>query len=224
MPSQLTVTELQKRIASIVDERYATPTVGGEEWELRLSLLNQAQDEWASAHEWESMRKYYYPNITVGATITLSADFSEFSDNPRLYGGSYSNGKEWPLIKPTEMNLHTSESEYGYKMGNPAEGYSIIWNPGTLASGSSIQIAYYAFPTSLASPTDITQVDTPDYLVKRAISMRWEIANDSRYQQMEARAREILLQAVENDNAQAEPIKDRVLTEMQEAGFRFGRD
>src|SRR5690606_6517501 len=97
MGRPLTVLQIQRRIATEVDQKVGTPNVGGNEWEYRLELMNRAQDEWSYAHDWESQRKSVWPAVG-GATVSLPADFKLLAAPPRL------NGENWPVIRQVDVS------------------------------------------------------------------------------------------------------------------------
>lgn len=228
MALNLTVTQLQQRIATEVDQSSTTPTVGGNEWALRLLLLNRAQDEWSAAHDWGSLRKVHVPTVTgvSQASISLPGDFKVLAGPAKVYFTGMSGGENWPLIKHEEIEQQDDTiNKWSAVIGNPQEGFTLLWNPGTLASGATLEIPYYAVATSLASPADITQIGQPEFLVKRASGWLWRIRNDDRAAQAEFEAREMLFQARENDLTQPFPVDDRVETnERLYHSFRWGRD
>lgn len=221
----LTVTQLQQRIATEVDQRASTPTVGGNEWEFRLTLLNRAQDEWSMAHDWESLRKTFWPLITYAsmASVSLPSNFKELAAPPIKYD-YVEGGRRWNLIKQEEQDQMLSTDEYALRIGNPMVGYTLLWNP-PLESGASVKLEYYSFPTSLASPNDYTEIEEPEFLVKRTAELIWRARNDVRAEQARYEARELLNMARENDNTQAWGIDDRVQTQTSiNRNFRIGRD
>ncbi len=100
----------------------------------------------------------------------------------------------------------------------------MVFNPGTIATGASIMIPYYSFPTSMASPTDTTVIQNDTFLVQRAGAYILEMRNDARFQIMEARARETLLQMIDNENNKGIALNMRVKTPEEKKSFRIGRD
>lgn len=194
-------TEIQSRIASLVDQTTDTPTVGGSEWLLRLKYINRAIEEFGQAFDWEGLRKDHWISTTSvsGASVSLPANFRKMSAYPVYYSGGVSEGEEWPEIAADKKGLYTSTDKYYYVLGNRADGHTMVWNPGTLASGASLVISYYSFPTSLASPADTVNIADPEYLVNRVTAYIFESRNDARFQETEAKARESLLNMIENE-------------------------
>ena len=201
--------------------------MGGAEWNLRLKYINRAYEEWANAYEWEALRQTQYLSITgvSQASITLAGNFHKMAAYPLNYSGGVSGGEEWPEIQPNERKLYSDTDNYFYILGNRGAGHTMIWNPGTLASGASIFIQYYSFPSSLASPADIPVISDPEFLVERAIAYVFESRSDARFQEIEAKAREKLLLAIDNENTKSKAYKNTIETpERLYFSFRLGRD
>lgn len=221
-----TVEEIQDRIASFIDQSASGPTDTTDEYAWRLKLINRAYEEWANAYDWEVTRKEQFLTITgvSQASLSLPADFKKMAARPRNYSFGVEEGEEWPEIKPEDKGLYTKYDKYFYILGT-RENQHMIWNPGTLASGASLFIAYFSHPTSLASPTNVPLTPEPEFLVERTISQILEIRSDPRYQQSESKAREKLLQMLDNERNKGLSLEDTVLTnEEKYYNFRIGRD
>lgn len=217
------------QIASTVNQEATAPTSGGTEYNLWLQYMNRAFYEWAEASDWEVLRKRYYPAITdVGqATISLPFDFKKLAAAPIYYGTGFSGGEAWPENLPEEEKDFDVTSKFFTVRGDPTNGWSLLWNPATLASGASIRIEYFSTPTSLASPGEFPIVQDPSYLVDRTIAFIFESRSDSRFQEMESKAREKLLLMIDNQNtakfsSYANP--NYVGSTLRRSGFRVGRD
>lgn len=227
----ITVDEIQSRIASLVDQSVDTPTAGGSEWNLRLKYINRAIDEWGAAFDWEALRKEHWMNVTgvSQASLSLPGDFHKMAGFPLLYG-TVSGGEEWNEIKPDERKLYDDADEYFYILGDRANGHTMIWNVGTLASGASLLISYYAYPTSVASPADTILVSDPEFITNRVIAYIFESRSDGRFQQTEVKARENLLQMIENEQTarySSYSMSDNKYVQTSDRlfhSFRIGRD
>lgn len=223
----INVNEVMQRIAAMVDQTITTPTQGGSEWNLRLKYINMALDEWVEAYDWEALRSVIWPTINgvSQASVSLPADFSKTANFPRYYSGGVSGGEEWAEIKPHEAGLQATSDKYFYILGNRADGYTMVWNPGTIASGASLRIDYFSVPTALASPADVPPMEDPQFLVERTTAYILESRSDGRFQEMETKARETLLNMIDNENAKGFSHRNRVMTpEKLYYGFRVGRD
>ena len=83
----VTVTELEKRMAAIVNQSPDAPTAGSDDWNLWLKFLNMSQDEFADAYPWKSLFKEYNSMTSNGsgsATISLPSDFRKLAGYPKI--------------------------------------------------------------------------------------------------------------------------------------------
>ena len=205
------------------------PTAGGTEWKLWLSFINRSINEWSQAYDWEDLRAEFPPAISglTQATIALPQNFGKLAAAPIHYGTGVAGGEEWPEILPEQQKLFSTETKWSQIRGDINNGFNLIWNPGTLASGASLIIQYFSIPTSLASPAQIPLVPDSQFIVDRVIAYIWEARTDSRFQEQEVKARERLLQMIDNANvakysSYANP--NYILSQSHKSGFRFGRD
>jgi len=228
--SAITVDSCQSKIAALVDQSTTVPT--GDEYSLRLSYINRAINEWEHAFDWEATKKYHWINVTgvSCASLSLPGDFKKLAGFPLYYSGGVSGGEEWEEIKSEEEKLYVSTDKYCYTLGNRNEGHTLVWNPGTLASGASLRICYYSYVTALASPADTILVPDPEFVINRSIAYILESRSDARFQETEAKARENLLQMVDSEqtakfNSLAGGPDSNVQTnERRFWGFRIGKN
>jgi len=218
-----------QKVSSTVNQAAEVPTLGGSEYTLWLEFINRGLEEWAASHDWEELRVIYKPTVNTmsGATLPLPLNFGKLLGGPVLYTDNITNGEEFPNIRYEQRGLYNSTDKYVYILGDSSGGYNLIFHPATLSSGASISIPYYATPTSLASPADVPNVPDPQYLVDRTIAFIFESRSDGRFQQQEVKAREKLLQMIDNsDNSKYNDYNNPspVLDTLQKRGFRVGRD
>ena len=228
----LSVNELQNRLASSVDQSSTAPTTAGADWNLRLKYFNMAQSEWAELYDWQALYKEYNTltsTNTANCSISLPTDFRKWAGYPKITYDSIST-KEFAEIRPQEKERYSSSDRYVYLMGNPNANYTMFVHPGTttgyLTSGASIFLSYYASAVSLVSPADVSMCPNPDYLVTRAKAYLWEAREDGRSNQARAEADKILQRMLEFENVHSEAsTNDRVKTvEETRYSFRIGRN
>lgn len=227
--SRLSVTELMVEIASLVNQEATAPTAGSSEHSLWLSYINRGVFEFANSTDWEVLRKRFFPSIsgTSQATVTLPLDFRKIAAPPRLYDGSISKGVEYPEPLPEQEGLNASTDKYFETVGNLSTGFSLVFHPGTLASGASLMVQYFSIPTSLASGNQYPLVTDSQFLVDRVIAYVFESRADARFQTSEVKARERLLNMVENQNMSKYSSfagQNRLMDDTKKSGFRIGRD
>lgn len=224
-----TLATLQSDIAAVVDQSTTVPTAGGSEDGLRKSFINRAIEEFGQAYDWEVLRKTLWITVTgvSQGSLTMPLDFRKMARMPLYYSSGVAGGEEWSEIIPEEIGIYKSTDKFFYILGDRGNGRTMVWNPATIASGASLMITYFSFPTSLTSPADTVFLDNPEFLVNRTIAYIFEARSDSRFQGFEARARENLLSLIDNQNdtSRAFGENDNVKTrENKFWGFRLGRD
>lgn len=227
---RFTVNQLMTKIASTVNQEASAPSAGSSEWNLWLEYLNRGIQEWADANDWESLRKTYVPSITGAsqATVTLPLDYRKIAGPPRLHKyGDVEGGTEYPYISQEKKGLYISTDEYVTEGGDISTGHHLLFHPMTLSSGASIEIPYFSMPTSLASPADVPAVNDSQFLIDRTVAYIFEARSDPRFQQEEVKARDRLLQMIENANLakyNSYATPDPVQNTLRKSGFRIGRD
>jgi hypothetical protein len=230
--SRKTVNQIMVDIASSVNQEASAPSAGGAEYDLWLQFINRAVEEWANTNDWEEMRKTYFPAIsgTNQATVTLPDDFKKVAASPRLNfdGRTENETKEFPEITEETRGLYGYNDEYFMVGGNSSSGFNMVFHPATLASGASLEIQYYATPTSLASPAQMPVLSDSQYIIDRTIAYIFEARSDPRFQQQESKARDKLLQMIENSNLSKYNSYSNpqylMTSPLRKRGFRMGRD
>lgn len=225
-----TVSQIMANIGSTVNQDPTVPTNGSADFNLWLSFMNRAQVEWAESHDWEELRKIYYPTITglTNLTINLPLDFRKLSAPILNYSFGIADGQPWEEVPADRIQFKNLQSDRFFSLGgDPFNGHFLNWYPMTLASGASIAIPYYSMPTALAAAGDVPMIPDSEFLAQRTIAYVLESRSDSRYQDEEEKARERLLQMVENSdlmkfNSYVNPI--RIMTAENRRSFRLGRN
>jgi hypothetical protein len=223
--SAFTVSEIQNRIATLVDQSASAPDSSTDEFAWRTKLLDRSYQEWAYAYDWEALRKEVFISDVSGTpTISLPADFRKMAMQPILYNNSaVPEGQGWPEIKPEDRRMYLSTDNYFYLLGSRGS-YNMIWSPNTLASGASLLVSYFSFPTILSTASQTVAVPDPEFLVQRTVAYIYEVRNDARFQEVETKARECLLQLIDNENNRGFSNNDDVITPERRMDFRIGRD
>lgn len=224
-----TVSTILQQIASTVNQEASAPTTGGDEFNLWMDYLNRAQDEWAVAHEWESSRIHFYPGITgvSQASITLPADFKQLAGPVLLYHPSRQNPYEYQYMIDEQEQIFESTDLYVRLTGDNSTGKTLLINPGTLASGASLYIPYFSYPTSLSTTTQYLPMSDPQFAVDKTISYIFEARSDPRFQIIEQRAAERLAVMIENENSEkfsSYAAVSYIPSTLRRSGFRIGRN
>lgn len=230
---RLTVQQIMQQIASTVNLEAVAPAESDSDWSLWLSYINRSVNEWANAHEWSVLRKIYYPSITgtANATVPLPLDFSKFAGPVKNWSDEDSwsgDPKEFPIIDDSFTDMYNYDShKYVRLIGDNASGRSLLFNPGTLASGASVEVTYFSMPTSLVSGTQYPVVPDPQFIVSRSIAFVLQARSDTRFQGLEVTAREALLGMIEADKTEKWANfsnQNYVTNATRKAGFRIGRN
>lgn len=228
----ISLEEIQARIAAIIDQDSEAPDYTSEDWLLRKRYINMAQDEWAQIYNWPSLYREYSTmtsTSTGNATVALPSDFRDIAGYPKVSveGTVY----EFPQVLPQQRTQKSDSERYFYRMGDNRNGYSAVFNPGTadknFASGASIFISYFATPSALISPADVSSIPDSEYLVKRATALLLESREDPRYPSAKVESEKIMQRMLKRETTPTEAENDnsRIRTvEETRYGFRIGRD
>jgi len=216
-------------VAATVNQEAEAPTTGGDEYTLWLEYINRGLAEWAEAYDWEGLRKTWFPTITgiSVASVGLPLDFSKIGRMPILHVSSESEDKEFPLVPDQQRKNYSEDEEFFSLTGDTSSGLTMVFHPGTLASGASLEVGYFCTPTSLASPAEIPMVPDAQFLVDRTIAYIFESRSDPRFQIQEAKARDRLLMMVENASSSfyaSYAGQNYLMTPEKKTNFRLGRD
>src|SRR3990167_3975419 len=227
MALNLSLDNIQARIAAVIDKNEDTSDISTADYSLRRELINMAQHEWAETYDWQSL--YRESNLRVStstgnASVVLPADFKKLASFPRItYDGVTT--ENFPEIRPQEKTQYASTDKYIYLLGDQNTGHIMFVNAGTLASGASINLPYYASPASLVSPANIAMCPNPEYLVQRTLAYLWESDADSRFPQAKQEADKILRQMLEYEQTPGEGQDNKVYTVERKDfnSFRWGK-
>ena len=205
---------IQRKVASIFDKNEDTADISTADYSLRREFINMAQHEWAEVYDWQSL--YRESNLRVStstgnASVVLPADFRKLAAYPRItYDGVTT--ENFPEIRPQEKSNYDPTDNFIYLLGDQNTGRIMFVNAGTLSSGASINLPYYASPASLVSPANIAMCPNPEYLVQRTLAYLWESDADQRFPQAKLEADKILRQMLEYEQVPSEAQENRVNT------------
>lgn len=219
-------------ISSTVNQDPTQPTSGSADFLLWIQFINRAQVEWAEAYDWEVTKVLYHPTVATNTlssftSIGLPLNFRKLGGPVINYSSGLNGGETWPQELPEHVLEHADSDKFFTVNGDPSNGYYLLWSPGTLVSGASIEINYYSMPTTLTASNDVPIMPDSEFLVNRTVAYVLEARSDPRYQDQERKAREKLLQMIDNQNLDkfnpyTNPLP--VLTPERRNHFRFGRN
>jgi len=161
----------------------------GTELTTRSSYANQAVWEATAVAQFREFQNVYTVNVSSSASISLPSNFREFMVAPQLLDSS---GKWVPYeqIDPMEIYNKQSSDKYCYVLGNPASGYTAIFN--NLTANSTLSIVYQRYPSGLATLTDVCELSDPQYVVEKVKSYVLQSRRDERFPQVDAMAEQKL--------------------------------
>lgn len=172
---------------AVVDLEAATPT--GDELTLRTNYANQAVFDASGYAQLPEFKKEYVGNISSAATLPLPSNFRELQDDPHmLVSGSW---QVWPAIQPEERYTKDPSERYSYVLGNPAEGFNLIFN--SPEANATYSVIFQRYPSGLATLTDVCELSDPTYVVRKVESYVLYSRGDDKFNIAESRAQNILL-------------------------------
>ena len=230
------ISQIEGHISSIVNQDSSVPSEGSPDDSLWKAFINRAQTEYAESNDWEILKKVNYQTVSIGtgysmASIGLPADYRKLAGPVTNYGTGIAGGTAWAEILPERQLEYSDVDKIFWVQGDPTNGFSLQWNvvnwtsPG--GSGATIQINYYSVPTALTSQSQYPVIQDTEFLSQRTIAYVFESRSDPRYQAEEAKAREKLLQLIENSNlakyssyVSPQPVRSGQESRQK---FRFGK-
>lgn len=196
--SQFTVQDVVQDAASYVNQDQTLPE--STELEVFVRYADLAQQEWSEAYSWDTLKKTSYITDTGGS---LNAYFNRMLSD--VYDQTTDPDTLYPLIDAKDRYLKIGTDKYAYLMGDPQAGYTLTVNA---ASQASLHFDWKAFPTSLATLSDIPTCPSREYLTKRVIGFVLESRSDTRFPQVKADAQLILNRMVANQDINKRQIGD----------------
>ncbi len=219
------LTELQTRIEAVVGQTTDT-TEGNDDWNLRRSYLNRAQQDWSERYDWPQLYKEVNSRTsqsTGNATLALPANFRKLATSFKFADGSVTESVS--QVDPQEIGRFGQSDKYSYVLGDPSNGYNLILNNVSLGSGASIAFSYYQSPNSLVSGNDVSLCPNPNYLVQQGLYYYFLANEDNRFQDQRAEAEKILANLLEFENVKGTGYHNEVFNVDEfKSNYRWGRD
>lgn len=230
MALNISLDDVQSRVAAVADQDENTSNITSADYSLRRSYINMAQREWSETYDWKALYKENNSVVstsTGNTSVVLPEDFRKLAAQP-LITHDGTNTDFFQEIRPQEIGqFDLQTARFVYILGNQADNYTMVVNAaGTLSSGASIKLPYYASPASLVSPADVAMCPNPEYLVQRTLAYIWEGQSDPRFQQAKGEADKILQKMLDFEVTYGESYYDRVNTteRTQFKNFRWGKN
>ena len=192
-----TVSQVLQDSAAYLDLDPTLPS--GTELDVRLNYVKQAINEWGSAYNWKQLNQVYSPSAATMASIPLPTNFRNLIGAPRNLVGT-GRWQEYPQIQPGERYNYGTTDNFCYILGDPAQGYTIIFNG--LASSASLSIDYQRYPSNVATLTDSVEVDDGEYIKLKVISYVLQSRSDDRFPIVDSNANQLLTNMMGRENVQ----------------------
>ena len=114
MSLNLSLDNIQGRIAAILDKNEDTADITAADYSLRREYINMAQHEWAETYDWRSL--YRESNIRVStstgnASVVLPSDFRKLANFPRITFDGVTS-EYFPEIRPQEKYMYADTDRY----------------------------------------------------------------------------------------------------------------
>jgi hypothetical protein len=220
--------EIQNNIAQEVDQSATAPIVGGTDWNIRLGIINRSLRDWGESYDWDALHKIHNGLVSTSsgnASYVLPAGFKKMDGYVRIVSDGVA-AYDFPHENPSNNDLFTDSDKFVNILGNEADGHVMYIHSNTLASGASVQFTYYTSPASLASPTQISEIPDPTYLVQRSLYYLYKGREDSRFPEAKVEADRILARMIENENVKGVGSSERRVSKFTHSyrGWRIGRD
>lgn len=175
---------------SVLDLEAAVPT--GDELSTRTNYADQAVWDASATGQLSEFKREYLTTASTLATISLPSNFREIQENPRIYlSGGW---EEWPVIEVEQKYEKSSSERYCYVMGNPSEGYNLVFN--NIEPSDQLSIIYQRYPSGLLTLSDKCELSDPQYVVKKIESYVLYSRSDDRFPIAEQKAEQQLANMV----------------------------
>ena len=175
----MTLSDILIEANAYTDLDASLPT--GTELVTRTNFANQAVRD-AGANNVLPQFSTPYTVYATGATVSLPATFRELEGFPKYVQSGILT--DIAIIRANEV-ASTTNTKYGYVLGNPSTGYNLILSG---LSGATISILHQRYPTGFATLTDVCELSDPEYVKQKIISYVLQSRNDDRFQVAESDA------------------------------------
>lgn len=172
---------------SILDLAAAEPT--GTELATRSNYANQAVWDAAATGQLREFKSEFLTPTSTLATIPLPINFREFQAWPNILT-STGNWQEYEPIDAEEKYQKASTDYFCYVLGNPSEGYNVVFN--NIIADATLSVIYQRYPSGLLTLTDVCELPDPQYVVRKVESYVLYSRSDERFPVAEQRAQQSL--------------------------------
>lgn len=220
-----TLYDIQTQIAYEADSN-ASISPSDSDWGERLVPINRALNDWAETYDWSQLKKIHNGLIstaTGNASYVLPSDFRRADGYPQITWDGR-NTESFTIVDPSTNYQYNSNDLYVNLLGNDYSGYVMYINSPGLVSGASVQLTYWARPTSLTTQTQTTECPDPSYITQKALYYIYKQREDGRFPEAKAEADRILARMLEAENSAGIGFANKRVNSSPLSTFRIGRD
>lgn len=177
-----TLSDILVSANATLDLDAASPS--GTELTTRSNYADQAVWDATATSQLPEFKREFLGSTSTLATIPLPADFRELQENPQIYTSG--GWEEWTAIEVEQKYDRSLQERYCYVLGNPAEGYNLIFN--NIVPSDQLSVIYQRFPSGLLTLTAVCELSDPQYVVRKIESYVLYSRSDDRFPTAEQRA------------------------------------
>ncbi|MCK9355129.1 MAG: hypothetical protein M0P59_13375 [Gallionella sp.] len=167
-----------------IDLNATAPT--GTELTTRANYANQAVWEAAAVAQFSEFHQIYELDPTTLASISLPVNFRELMVSPRQKDANGNWSDPFEEIKPLDRFGMESTDKYCYIVGNPASGYTAVFNG--LTANQTLSIDFQRFPSGLLTLTDVCELPDSTFVTTKVEAYVLESRNNDRFPLVKADA------------------------------------
>lgn len=182
-----TLSDILINANAVLDLNATSPT--GTELTTRSNYADQAVWDASATGQLNEFKCEFQSSLSSYATVPLPANFRELMEWPQILDAT----NNWVSYQPIEVEQkyqQASTDRYCYVMGNPAEGYNLIFN--SIIAGGSLSVIYQRFPSGLLTLTAVCELSDPEYVTRKIESYVLYSRSDDRFNIAESRAQQSL--------------------------------
>lgn len=156
-----TLSQILTDLNAVLDLDATLPT--GTELTTRANYADQAIWDATAIGQLSEFKREYLTSASTLATIPLPANYRELQGNPRIYlSGGW---QEWEAIEVEQKYDRSPSDRFCYVMGDPSEGYNLIFN--AIEVGDQLSVIYQRYPSGLLTLSDVCELSDPQYVVRK---------------------------------------------------------
>ena len=189
----MTLNDILLDSASFLDLDATIPT--GTEYTTRVRFANMAIREWAKAYTFRQLKIDYQPSLASFASLALP-NYQQLNGPPMEFK-SFGTYESYPEVQPEERFAKDSTDKYSYITGNDSSGVALHVNG--ISVNATLSIPYIRGPSTMATLTDVCEVQDPSFVTNRVISYVLQSRNDERFPIVTAEGNKVLRNMIETE-------------------------